>query len=273
MRSKSIARRDSSPPTRSGRGVLVGVALLLAGAAAALTIEHMPSGAPLPTPSIRTVPTATTGPTAALVPTAALEPAETPVDTATQELPSPSLNPTPGPASAILESQLPTQIGGVPLTITSAAGASVLGNTPAARALSAAAVKLGKAATALELGYAYDPSGDISANVLAFRIDGVAAAILEPVILHDWLSAGAPGVIVSSDTLSGVVVRHVSYGDEGPDEWVVSHGDAVFIIETSDKAIVISTIASLRPAAAPSSGSPLPSVAAASSSPLASASP
>ena len=112
---------------------------------------------------------------------------------------------------------MPVKIGAATATITSASGASVLGTTPAVRALVAASTKLGNGSP-MELAYAYDPSGAVTTNVLAFRINGVTASVLEKIILDDWLSAGAPGVTVTSDTMSGVTVRHVSYADKEPDE-------------------------------------------------------
>lgn len=259
MRSKSAGRRRAPPPSRGNRGILIGALLLLAGAVGALTIERMPSGpAPVPSPS---------RPVATLSPV----PSDSPPPSAA---PSDSPSPSPSPASAILEAEMPTQIAGVPLTVTSAVGASALGRAPATRALDAAATKLGKTAGSLELAYGSDQSGSVTDTVLAFRINGVTAAVLEPVILNAWLSVGAPGVTVSDETLSGQAVRHVSYAGQGPDEWVVTHGDAVFVIETADKAIATSTIGSLRPvpAAAPT-GSLAPTAGPPSPSPAASASP
>jgi hypothetical protein len=268
VKSKTITRRDPSlsprPQSSASRNLAIGLVLIAVGAVAALTIERIPSGAPAPEPAASR-PASTRSPAPSAGPSTA---AETPA----APTPTPAPTPSPTPASAILEAQLPLTIGTAQATITSASGASVLGTTPTVRALAAASEKLGHG-TPMELGYAYDPAGVVSANVLAFRIPGVPASVLEPVILNDWLSVGAPGVSLTSDTLSGVAVHHVAYSDKPPDEWVLSRGDGVFIVEAPDRATAASIIAALRPAPPAPAGTPAPSGAGPSASPLPSATP
>ena len=168
---------------------------------------------------------------------------------------------------------MPAQLGGVPLTVTSRKGTALLGSAPAVRAFAAAVAKLGAPAEALEIAYGYDPTGSMTSIILAFRIPGVTAEHLAPVVIQAWLSAGAAGVTTTNATVSGRAARHISYGDKGADEWVVSYGDAVFVVETPDATIAADAIASLRASPAPGSGSPVPPSAGVTSSPGATASP
>ena len=149
---------------------------------------------------------------------------------------------------------MPHVINGTTLTIQSATNAASLGSDSSSRALSAAMASLGKKPGDLEIAEAYDPSGALALTVLGFRVAGVDAGKLRTVVLEAWLSTQTPGVTSSSVTLSGAPTTKVSYGDGGPSDFVLVHGDSTFVIVTSDEALAVNAAAAI---AAPSpAGSP-----------------
>jgi hypothetical protein len=157
------------------------------------------------------------------------------------------------PVSPVLESRIPTSIDDVTLTIQSAVDATSLSNGPDGRALDAAVVRLGKQASDLEIALADDQSGSLDLSIIGFRANGVAAADMRKAVLEAWLAAETPGVTTSSLTISGADVTKVSYGDGGADEYVLTVGDSVFIVETSDPTLAQSTASAiLAPVASPS---------------------
>jgi hypothetical protein len=167
------------------------------------------------------------------------------------------------PVSPVLEARMPTSVDGSTLTVQSAVDATSLSGDPGSRALNAAVVNLGKQASDLEIAYAYDESGTLDLAILGFRVDGVAAADLQAAVLTAWLAADTPGVDRSTLTWSGTEVTVVSYGDEAADEYVVSLGDSVFVVETVDAAVAQSAVAAL--VGGGTATSPAPSAAEASS--------
>lgn len=175
-------------------------------------------------------------------------------------IPEESAAPSETPASAVLEAKLPATIAGIDLTKQSATGATTLSSGPSGRALDAAVVSFGKKADELELGVAYDEAGSLDLTILGFRLPGVAAEKLETAILGAWLEADVAGVKTSSVDLSGIAATLVSYGDEGPDEYVFIEGDTVFVIETSDRSIATTAAGAI-------AGSPAPSAPGATAAP------
>ena len=149
------------------------------------------------------------------------------------------------PVSPVLEGRIPTSIDDVTLTIQSAVDATNLSNGPDGRALDAAVVRLGKQASDLEIALADDESGTLDLNIIGFRADGIAATDMRKAVLEAWLAAGTAGVTSSTLTISGADVTKVSYGDGGADEYVLTVGDSVFIVETADATLAQSAASAI----------------------------
>jgi hypothetical protein len=157
------------------------------------------------------------------------------------------------PASPVLESRIPASINGVTLSIQSAIDATSLSSGPDGRALDAAVVALGKQASDLEVAVADDQTTSIDLTIIGFRVDGIAAAEIRKAVMEAWLAAGTSGVATSTIAVSGTQVTKVSYGDGGPDEYVLTIGDSVFVLETTDAALAQAAAAALiTPSASPS---------------------
>lgn len=237
--------RRSLPPPRRRRGsdqVLAALGLLVVGAVVALGIQRLAEG---PAPS------------------ASSAPSTAPSDD-TGDLPSDDAGASDGPdesvapVSPILEARMPTTISGVTLTIQSAADATSLSNGPNGRALNAAVVHLGKQASDLEIALAYDGAGSLDLTIIGFRANGVDAATMRTAVLEAWLAAGTPGVTTSSVTLSGTAMTKISYGDGGDDEYVLTVGDGVFVLETSDTTLAQSAASAITGTATAPSFTPAP---------------
>gem|GEM_PF-3788309 len=220
--------------------MLAAIALLMVGAFAAFGIQSLFQG---PAPATSGAPSA-----------AATDDSGVPADTSdTGALPSDVPQDSVAPVSPVLEGRIPTSIDDVTLTIQSAVDATNLGSGPDGRALDAAVVRLGKQASDLEIALADDQSGSLDLTIIGFRADGVAAVDMRKAVLEAWLAAGTPGVTSSSLTISGADVTKVSYGDGGADEYVLTVGDSVFILETSDATLAQSAASAiLAPVSSPS---------------------
>lgn len=207
--------------------VLAAVGLVIVGAFVALGGQSLLQG-PGPTASGA----ATTAPTSQATDDTGAIPTDLPADSVV-------------PVSPILEARMPTAIDDVTLSIQSAVDATNLSNGPDGRALDAAIVGLGKQASDLEIAVANDDSGTLDLTILGFRVDGIAGADVRKAVLEAWLAAGTPGVASSTVTLSGAQTTKVSYGDEGPDEYVLTLGDSVFVVETTDASLAAAAAAAL----------------------------
>ena len=119
----------------------------------------------------------------------------------------------------------------------SATGADVLGTDAASRALVATLRTFDSTAADLQIAQAYDETGTLDCYLLAFRVPGVDAARLAPVIIDTWLQASSSGVTTSTVTVGGKEVTVVDYGDQGTVSYVYASGEAVVVIETSDEAV------------------------------------
>ena len=223
MRSK-YRRRASPPPPRGSRRTsqaLVGLVLVVLGAALALSAERLVTNTPGPGTKATATPSAP--PTVASSPPASAEAAASTAPT-----------PSPSPAAPVLEAEMPHAVNGTTLTIESTTNATSLGGDPSSRALSAAMTSLGKKPGDLEIAEAYDASGSLALTILGFRVAGVDPVKLRSVVLDVWLSINAPGVTSSSVNLSGTSSTKVSYGDGGPNEFVFVHADSLFVVVTAD---------------------------------------
>jgi hypothetical protein len=225
------------PPRRGRRTtdqILGALALLMVGAFAAFAVQSLLAGpAPGASSAPSAAPTGDTGDTGDI-------PSDAPQDSVT-------------PASPVLENRIPTSINGVTLSIQSALDATSLSGGPDGRALDAAVVALGKQASDLEVAVADDETSSIDLTIIGFRVDGIPAAEIRKAVLEAWLAAGTSGVASSTIAVSGTAVTKISYGDGGADEYVLTIGDSVFVLETTDAALAQSAAAALiTPGASPS---------------------
>ena len=185
MRSK-YRRRQPPPqelrPRAGGRTVpiLVGLVLVVLGAALALTVERLVPGTPGQAAHVSPAPSAL--PQVASSPSASAQAVASIAPTA-----------LPSPAAPALEAQMPRTINGTVLTIKSATNAASLGGDPSSRALSAAMTSLGKKPGDLEIAEAYDPSGALALTVLGFRVPGVDPVKLRSVVLEALAVANRGG--------------------------------------------------------------------------------
>ena len=227
--------RQPSPPRFGRRGtekVIGGIALLIVGVfvgAGVIGLVNSPASTPADSSAPSDAPTDDTG-----------------------ALPSDSAGESVAPVSPVLEARLPTSVNGVTLTVQSAVDATTLSSSPDGRALNAAIVHLGKQASDLEIAVAYDASGALDLTILGFRADGIAARDLRAAVLSAWLAASTPGVASTTVRWSGTEVTKVSYNDDGTDEYVITIGDSVFVLETADATLAQTGVALL-------TGSPVPS--------------
>jgi hypothetical protein len=232
--------RGTAPPQprrRTGEQVGAALALVIVGVVAGVFAVNLIQGA-------------TPAPGASAPAGDATDPVAT--DPVSSDIPEGSI----APASSVLEGRLPAAINGVTLTVESALDATSLSSAPDARALNAAVVHLGKAASDLEIAIAYDETGSLDLTILGFRVDGIGASDMRAAVLSAWLAAGTPGVTTSSLEWPGTTVTRISYGDDGADEYVITVNDSVFVLETADAAVAQSAAAALitSPGVPPSAG-------------------
>jgi hypothetical protein len=149
------------------------------------------------------------------------------------------------PVAPQLEALLPVRVGTTSLARNSATGDMVLGTDAGSRALVAALTSLGKQATDLEIAQAYDEAGSVDLSILGFRVPGISASKLKPIVLQTWLFADATGVSSSEVTLGGRKATKVSYGDAGTSSYVVTSKDAVIVVETADAKLAAEALAAL----------------------------
>ena len=238
MRSKYRPRGAPPPPRRSNpwSQALIGLVLVVVGAALALSVERLVTSPPGPGTKAAAAPSA--------LPSLAASPPVSP-DASAAAVASTAPTAAPSPAAPVLEAEMPKAVNGTALTTESALNASSLGSGPNSRALSAAVTSLGKKPGDLEVADAFDPSGALALSILGFRLPGSDPATLRPVVLDAWLSVKSAGVTSTSVSLSGTPSTKVSYGDGGPDQYVFVFRDSVFIVVTTDQALAVSAVAAM----------------------------
>jgi hypothetical protein len=183
-------------------------------------------------------------------------------DGGTIATPGPSLSPDPsadasvpaasGPAAASespaapeLEKLLPTTVGQITLTVSSATGSTVLGQDEGSRAIIAALRVDGKSVDALRYAEAYDDTTGADLQMFALAVNGMSIDKVRRFVLDTWLTAAGPGVTTTSVTLAGHPFTRIDYGDEGPVNYVTTKGDAVIYIKTSDPSLAEQAAAAL----------------------------
>jgi hypothetical protein len=149
------------------------------------------------------------------------------------------------PAAPALEKALPTKVGTVALTVTSAVGTTILGTDQGSRAITAALRADGKTADALQVAQAYDDTSASDLTLLAIAVNGMSTDKLRKLVMDSWLAASGAGVTTSTMTMSGRTFTRVDYGDEGPIDYVTSETDKVIVITTADPAVAQQAAAAL----------------------------
>jgi hypothetical protein len=245
-------RAQQGPPPRRTGLVWLGIIAFVLGATAALAVDRIsPSvnlgSRPVPSGSAIASPLANASPAASASEFPSAEPSV-----------PPSLGPSPSPSQAapIIAAELPTKVGKTTLQVQSITGTASLGTAPSIRAMTAAITNLGKKPEDLEIAEALDPTGASALSILGFRLPGVDPAKLEPLILTDWLSASSPGVTTSTITMSGQSLTRISYGSEGASDYILVHGDGIFIIETANQTEAASVVSLMTSGTAAPGASP-----------------
>lgn len=154
------------------------------------------------------------------------------------------VEPSASPFAPELEALLPTSIADststasppatIALTIESTPASEIFGGEPSSRALAARVRAMGSTFDQLQVAQAYDGSGALDLQIIAFRLPRADLAKLRLAILETWLSADAEGVTTSTVTLGGKEVTKVDYGDDQTIEYVYAIDDSVIVIDTSD---------------------------------------
>lgn len=155
-------------------------------------------------------------------------------------------SPNPSPAAPELIAMLPDKVGSTPLTRDSVIGTDVLADDTTSRAMIAGLATLGSTPANLHIAQAYDETGTLQASLVAFRVPGMPASKLAPIVVDTWLSGSSAGVVTSKVTLGGRELTKVTYGSGGPSAYVRESGEAVIVIDTTDAALA-GTIAALLP--------------------------
>jgi hypothetical protein len=135
-----------------------------------------------------------------------------------------------------LEKLLPTTIGGVPFTVDSALGSTVLTSDAGGRAATAALKAKGKSPDDLRYAESLDQTQTVAVSALAISVNGLTAAETQ-VMLLDWFQLSGAGVTHSEVTLSGKTWTKYDLGDELPLNYFRNSGTAVLVITTSDPAL------------------------------------
>ncbi len=163
--------------------------------------------------------------------------------------PGPSSPAAASPASSgsapELEALLPSSVGGTTLTRDSVVGLDALGSDQLVRGFGAALRSVGADPAKLHVAEAYDNSGAIDLQMLAFGMAGLDTTQLEATIVKAWLLADVPGVTTTTVTLSGRRATAVNYGDQGTISYVLVVGAAVVVIETADQTLATQAVAGL----------------------------
>jgi hypothetical protein len=135
-----------------------------------------------------------------------------------------------------LEKLLPTSVGGVPLTVDSALGSTVLTSDAGGRAATAALKAKGKVPDDLRYAEALDQTQAVAVSALAISVNGLSAADTQLMLL-DWFQLSGAGVTHTEVKLAGKAWTRYDLGDEGPSNYFRTDGVAVLVITASDPAL------------------------------------
>ncbi len=144
-----------------------------------------------------------------------------------------------------LEAMLPRTAGTVALSTESISAATAIGDDPSAQALAAALERLGKKPDDLAIAQAYDPAAALDLYIYAFRITGVTAAVLAPVVTASWLAPEGSDATFSKVTVGGKSVTKIDFPEAGATDYVYQRGEVVFAIESADAALAAEMLKAL----------------------------
>jgi hypothetical protein len=133
-----------------------------------------------------------------------------------------------------LEKLLPSNVGGVTMTVDSALGSSVLTSDAGGRAATAALRAAGKTPDDLRYAESYDPTQSIRVSVVAMAVSGLDGSKVQTMVL-DWLQLSGTGVTRAEVQLGGKTWTRYDLGDKGPLSYVRVDGSAVIVITSSDQ--------------------------------------
>jgi hypothetical protein len=145
-----------------------------------------------------------------------------------------------------LEALLPRKVDTTVLITDSTTAATAVADDASSALLTDALKKLGKVPNDLQIAEAYDGTSAVDIYVIAFRIPGVAAAKLEPVVIGSWLAPPSANATTSKITLAKKAMTKITFQDGGANDYIYQHGDVVFDIETPDQ-VLAEKVAALLP--------------------------
>ncbi len=143
-----------------------------------------------------------------------------------------------------LEAMLPETLGAVSLTRESQRGSDL---SQQSNALGRFLQGLGKTLGDFTLASAYSSSGDVKAEVGAWRIRGAASALLMPGFVEAVQASSTTKLTVSETSIAGRDVTQIGVSGEltrGP-LYAYVKGDTVLFVQTPDRELAAAAIASL----------------------------
>ena len=149
------------------------------------------------------------------------------------------------PAAPELEKALPTTVGTIPLTVTSAVGTTFLADHPRGRFITAALRAAGKTSDQLRAAQAYDDTSAVDLTIIAVSVDGMSIDKMRQFVLDAWLGGTGAGVTTTDVTVSGHAFTRIDYGDEGQMDYVTTKGNVVIVITTADPSLAQQAAAAL----------------------------
>jgi len=170
---------------------------------------------------------------------------------------SPTVSPSPGPTyplahvDAALEDQLPSTIGGVPLTKWSMPVSSYIASVTGGDSILYAPwlVKFGMTPDQVNMALAEDLSGNQTINLRAIKVPGIDAKALIAGLSEVATKAGWPVRTVTSLPKPVIQITDptVDASQTANKAFVYANGDIVFFVISDDLTIVIESLAALPP--------------------------
>ena len=144
-----------------------------------------------------------------------------------------------------LEALLPRTVQGTSLATQSTTGTLALGEDASSQALLASLQGMGKSAADLGLAEAFDESGTLDLDLVAYQVKGIDGTVLRQAIVQSWLAADSSGITTANATVGGKQVVKVDYGDGGQLDYLYERGDVVIDVATGDPALAAQVLALL----------------------------
>lgn len=144
-----------------------------------------------------------------------------------------------------LEAVLPHTVNGISLGTQSTSGTVALGDDASSQALLASLQAMGKTAADLGLAEAFDESGTLDLDLVAYQVKGADGNVLRQDIVQSWLAAGSSGITTSQAMVGGKAIVKVDYGDGGQLDYLYARDDLVIDVASGDPALAAQVLASL----------------------------